>query len=126
MYVCDMFVCVGFMNKILFYSNKGGIVPKSTLEDIFWGFHANSVCIWMAIYMVYSLSLGVFFVVVIIHLQEAIHKINGRRKKTCLPGLANKKDAYQPARPCRLISAFVIRFLESIMSRFATSKISNF
>ena len=34
--------------------------------------------------------------------------------------------ADQPARPCSLISAFVIHLLESIISRLATSKISNF
>ena len=37
---------------------------------------------------------------------------------------ANNKSADQPAHLRRLISVFVIRFLESILSKFATSKIS--
>ena len=36
---------------------------------------------------------------------------------------ANNTDADQPAHRCSLISAFVIRLLESIISRLATSKI---
>ena len=41
-------------------------------------------------------------------------------------GFANNKGADQPARPRNLISAFVIRLLESIISKLATSKISIF
>ena len=53
--------------------------------------------------------------------------INGsRREKTCLREFANNTGADQPARPRRLVSAFVIRFLESIISKFATSEISIF
>ena len=39
---------------------------------------------------------------------------------------ADNKGADQPAHPSRLISAFVIRFLESTISKLATSEISNF
>ena len=54
-------------------------------------------------------------------------KITGpRRGKTCRRGVANNTGADQPAHPRSLISAFVIRFLESIISRLAPSKISNF
>ena len=49
-----------------------------------------------------------------------------RREKTCLRGVANNKGPDQPARLRSLISAFVIRLLESIISRFATSKLSSF
>ena len=49
-----------------------------------------------------------------------------RREKTCLRWFANNTGAGQPAHPHSLISAFVIRFLESIVSRCATSEISNF
>ena len=49
-----------------------------------------------------------------------------RREKTCLRGFANNNSAGQPAHPCRMISAFVIRFLESIISKLATSEISIF
>ena len=49
-----------------------------------------------------------------------------RREKTYLRGFANNTGADQPAHPCSLISAFVIRFLESIISRLATSGISIF
>ena len=45
------------------------------------------------------------------------------RDKTCLPGVANSTGA---AHLRRLISDFVIGLLESIISRLATSKISNF
>ena len=44
------------------------------------------------------------------------------REKTCLRGLVNNKVADQPAHPCRLISAFVIHFLKSIISKLATSE----
>ena len=49
-----------------------------------------------------------------------------RREKTCLLGLANNKGADQPAHPRSLISTFVIRFLESIISKLATSQIKIF
>ena len=53
-------------------------------------------------------------------------KIGHRRDKTCLRGFENNKGADQPAHPRSLISAFNIRLLESIISRFATSEISIF
>ena len=40
-----------------------------------------------------------------------------RREKTCLRGFGNNTGADQPAHPRSLISAFVIRFLESTKSR---------
>ena len=46
--------------------------------------------------------------------------------KTCLRGFANNKGADQPVHPCSLISAFVIRLLESIISRLATGEVSIF
>ena len=56
-----------------------------------------------------------------------VYKIIGpRREKTCLRGFANNTGADQPVHPRSLISAFVIRLLESIVSRHATSEISNF
>ena len=45
------------------------------------------------------------------------------REKTCLQGLVNNKGADQPSHPRSLISTFVIRFLESIISKLATSQI---
>ena len=47
-------------------------------------------------------------------------------RKTVFGGLQTKKSADQPAHPRRLISAFVIRLLESIVSKLATSEISIF
>ena len=47
-------------------------------------------------------------------------------KKTCLRGFANNKGVDQPAHQRRLISAFVIRLLETIISKLATSEISFF
>ena len=49
-----------------------------------------------------------------------------QREKTCLPGVANNTDADQPAHPRRLISASVIRFLESTISKHASSEILMF
>ena len=49
-----------------------------------------------------------------------------RREKPCLWGAANNKGADQPAHPRRLISTFNIRFLKTIISRLATSKIAIF
>ena len=49
-----------------------------------------------------------------------------RREKTCLRRFANNKGADQPAHPRSLISAFLIRFLESTISKLATSEISIF
>ena len=47
-----------------------------------------------------------------------------RRQKTCLWGFSNIKGTDQPVHPHSLISAFVIRFLESIISKLATREIS--
>ena len=49
-----------------------------------------------------------------------------RREKTCLRGFANNTGADQPAHPRRLISAFVIRFLESIICKLGAGEISIF
>ena len=48
------------------------------------------------------------------------------REKTCLLGIANNKGTDQPAHTCRLICAFVICVLESIISKLAASEIFNF
>ena len=47
-----------------------------------------------------------------------------RREKTCFRGFANNTGADQPAHPRSLISAFVIRVLESTIFKLATSGIS--
>ena len=47
-----------------------------------------------------------------------------RREKACLQGFANNTGTDQPAHPCRLISAFSIRLLESIIPKLTSSKIS--
>ena len=47
-------------------------------------------------------------------------------EKTCLRGVANNTDADQPAHPRSLISAFVIRFLKSIICKLATGEVSIF
>ena len=52
--------------------------------------------------------------------------IGPHREKTCLRGFANNTGADQPAHPRSLISAFVIRFLESIICKLSTSEISIF
>ena len=52
--------------------------------------------------------------------------IGPRREKTCLRGFASSNDADQPAHPCGLIGAFVIRFLESIIYKHALGEITTF
>ena len=52
--------------------------------------------------------------------------VGSRREKTCLRGFANNTGADQPAHPRSLISAFVIRFLESIICYLTTGEISIF
>ena len=47
-----------------------------------------------------------------------------RREKPCLRRFANNTGADQPAHPRSLISAFVIRYLESIICKLATGEIS--
>ena len=49
--------------------------------------------------------------------------IGPRREKTCLRGFANNTGADQPALLRSLISAFVIRFLESIICYLASGEI---
>ena len=50
--------------------------------------------------------------------------LNGpRREKTCLRGFENNTGADQLAHPRSLISTFIIRLLESIIFRLATSEI---
>ena len=46
--------------------------------------------------------------------------------KMCLMPYANNKGADQTAHPCSLISAFVVRSLDSIISLVSRSKISRF
>ena len=47
-----------------------------------------------------------------------------RCKKTCFMPYASNKAADQPAHPCSLSSAFVVRCLDSIISILAIAKIS--
>ena len=63
-----------------------------------------------------------------LHVVSIRHRelIGPRRKKSCLRRFANNTGADQPAHPRSLISAFVIRFLESIICKLATGEISIF
>ena len=56
-------------------------------------------------------------------LTKTKHHYGSRREKTCLRSFANNKGADQPAHPRSLISAFVIRLSEGIISRLAMSEI---
>ena len=56
----------------------------------------------------------------------SIQSYGPRCEKTCLRGFGNNKGADQPAHTCSLISAFVIRLMESIISRLATNENLNF
>ena len=46
-------------------------------------------------------------------------------EKTCLMSYANNKGTDQPAHPHSLISAFVVRCLDSVMSLVSVTKISS-
>ena len=46
-------------------------------------------------------------------------------EKTCLMSYATNKGADQPAHPRSLISAFVVRCLDSVMSQVSVTKISS-
>ena len=52
--------------------------------------------------------------------KHELWKSGPQREKTCLRGFANNTGADQPAHPRSLVSAFVIRFLESIICKLAT------
>ena len=53
-------------------------------------------------------------------------KSEPRREETCLMLYANNKGADQPAHLRSLISAFVVRCLDSIIPILAISKVSSF
>ena len=59
----------------------------------------------------------------IITQHDAGHIWAATREKTCLQGFASNTGADQPAHPRSLISAFVIRFLESIIYKLASGEI---
>ena len=46
-------------------------------------------------------------------------------RKTCLMSYANNKGADQPAYPRSLFRAFVVRWLDSVMSLVSVTKISS-
>ena len=60
-------------------------------------------------------------------LQKRVHiEFGPQCEKTCLRGFANYTGTDQPAHPRSLISAFVIRFLESIICKLSTGEIAIF
>ena len=56
---------------------------------------------------------------------DPVHLYEPGHKKTCLMSYANNKGADQPAHPRSLISAFVVRCLDSVMSLVSVTKISS-
>ena len=58
--------------------------------------------------------------------KTAVYIIGPRREKTCLRGVAKNTGADQSAHRRSLISAFVIRFLQSTICKLATDEISIF
>ena len=58
--------------------------------------------------------------------QTVAHNIWGSTRENLSTVFANNKGADQPGHPRSLISAFVIRVLESIISKLATSEIFSF
>ena len=59
------------------------------------------------------------------HMSGLTFLFGHRHDKTCLVGFANNKGADQPAHQRSLISAFVIRFLISIISQLAKCQLSS-
>ena len=55
---------------------------------------------------------------------ERIYLYEPGHEKMCLMSYANNKGADQPAHPRSLISAFVVRYLDSIISLDSTAEIS--
>ena len=60
------------------------------------------------------------------HCLKMVIRNGPRREKTCLRRFADNPGTDQPAHPRSLISAFVIRFLQSIICKLATGEISIF
>ena len=58
------------------------------------------------------------------YFSNAPHINEPRREKTCLMPYANNKRADKPAHPRSLISAYVVRWLDSIIPVLAKSKIA--
>ena len=54
-----------------------------------------------------------------------MYLIEPGHEKMCLMSYANNKGADQPAHPRSLISAFVVRCLDSVMSLVSVTKISS-
>ena len=67
-------------------------------------------------------SLSAIFSIVVIVMIDKLH-MSPVMRKPVLP-YVNNKDADQPAHPRSLISAFVVRFLDSIIPLVSISKIS--
>ena len=59
-------------------------------------------------------------------MHNSVVVVGPQREKTCLRGFANNTSTDQPAHLQSLISAFVIRFLESTICKLATGEISIF
>ena len=55
-----------------------------------------------------------------------VNKMGRNARKPAFGGFANNTGADQPAHPRNLISAFVIRFSESIICKLASYEISIF
>ena len=76
---------------------------------------------WLHSYLYYSL--GKIQCLQFLLCYSRRHLFGPRREKTCLRGFANNTGADQPAHTRSLISAFVIRFLESIICKLAINEI---
>ena len=82
-------------------------------------FESNGICLSLLLYGKMQDGLNIC-------LKKNMVKYGPRREKTCLRELANNPGADQPAHPRSLISAFVIRFLESIICLLSTGIIAIF
>ena len=74
--------------------------------------------------LVYMITFALSAELSLISLQNIQIKIEPGHEKICLMSYANNKGADQPAHPCSLISAFVVRCIDSIISLDSIAEIS--
>ena len=80
----------------------------------------GDIAVWTMALIYFILYTNIFYK------ELAFTTYNGpHHDKTCLRGLCTNKGTHQPAHLCSLISTFVIRLLEIIVCRLATSKFSS-
>ena len=133
--------------KVLFFLTDG---PVEAVEEVTWYLWVVGVCAVVLVILLIVMALvpyimwkrRVILVMKLVHYFQnyeddgnlAVSHCNITTAKThepghekiCLMSYANNKGADQPAHPCSLISAFVVRCLDSIISVDSIAEISRF